>query len=120
MNDQDVAVKVAAMEQSVSDHSRRIDSLERTMEGLEKEQKAIYELAASMKVISNRISNIEEKVDDTNKKVNEQAKLISDVENAPYKKTHSDVHAIRLAVITGVCSLLASGIVSAIIGLLAK
>ena len=120
MNDQDVVAKVAAMEQNVSDHSRRIDGLERALEGLEKEQKAIYELTASIQVIATRINSIEEKVNDTNTKVNQQAELIQNVENRPYKQSYDRVLSIKQALIIGVCSLIASGVVTAIMGLLGK
>lgn len=120
MNEQDVVVKVAAMEQSVSDHSRRIDGLERALDGLEKEQKAIYELTASIKVIATRIDSIEKKVSDTNTKINEQADLIRNVENRPYKQSYDRVLSIKQAVIIGICSLIASGVVTAIMGLLGK
>lgn len=120
MNEQDVAVKVAAIEQSVSDHSRRIDGLERALGNLEQEQKALYELAASVKVITTRIGNIEEKVNDTNKKINEQAELVRNVETRPYKQSYDRVISIKQAVIIGICSLIASGVVSAIMGLISK
>ncbi len=120
MNEQDLYAKVAASEQQNKDHERRIGTVEHRLSEFEKEQKAIYELAASVKVIAERVGNIEEKVDDTNRKVNEQAKTLREVENRPYKRTHDNVNSIRLAIITGICSLLVSGAVSCIINLIGK
>ena len=120
MNEQDLYAKVAASEQQNKDHERRIGTVEHRLYKIEKEQKAIYELAASVKVIAERVGNIEEKVDDTNRKVNEQAKTLREVENRPYKRTHDNVNSIRLAIITGICSLLVSGAVSCIINLIGK
>ena len=120
MNEQEMSGKISAIEQKVSDDSRRMDRLEQALDELVKEQKTLFKLTTAVEVIATRISSIEEKVEDTNKKVNEQAKIIRDVENAPYKRTHDNVSSIKLAVITGICSMIASGVVAGLISFLVK
>lgn len=90
------------------------------------EQKEIYKIATSVELIAQRVSNIESKVDDTNRKVDAQTKAwqetekklsekVSETENKPYKDIAKNVNSVKLAVITAICTLLATGIVSAII-----
>lgn len=82
--------------------------------------------ATSVELIAQRVSNIETKVDDTNSKVDAQAKAwqeterklserVNEAENKPYKQIAGNVNSIKVAIITGICTLLVSGIIGAII-----
>lgn len=109
-------------EQRSKSNTHRLDKMEQEMREIKNDQKAIYKIATSVEVIAQRVSNIEDKVDDTNAKVNAQAKAwqeterrLSEAQNEPYKRTANNVNSIKIAIITGICTFLATGILGAII-----
>lgn len=109
-------------EQRSKSNTHRLDKMEEEMREIKNDQKAIYKIATSVEVIAQRVSNIEDKVDDTNAKVNAQAKAwqeterrLSEAQNEPYKRTANNVNSIKIAIITGICTFLATGILGAII-----
>lgn len=119
-------VKLIETEQRSKSNEHRIDNLEIEIKEIQSEQKAIYKIATSVELIAQRVSNIEEKVDDTNRKVDEQAKVwqeterklaerVADTENKPYRQVATNVNSVKVAIITSICTLLASGLVSAIV-----
>ncbi|MBQ6236338.1 MAG: hypothetical protein IJK54_10515 [Clostridia bacterium] len=81
--------------------------------------------------IAQRVGHIEEKVNDTNQKVDAQAKAwvetekrlqekVDETANKPLKRTVDNVNSIKVAVITAICTALASGVVAAAIAFLSK
>lgn len=118
-------VTLIETEQRSKSNTHRIDALEEEIHDVKNEQKAIYKIATSVEVIAQRVSNIEDKVDDTNNKVNAQVKAwqeterrLTEVQNEPNKRIANNVNSLRLAVITAVCTFLATGIAGALILLL--
>ena len=96
--------------------------MEAEMREIKNEQKAIYKIATSVEVIAQRVSNIEDKVVDTNQKVDSQAKAwqeterrLTEAQNEPYKRTANNVNSVKVAIITAICTFLATGILGAII-----
>ena len=115
-------VTLIETEQRSKSNSHRLDAVEAEMKEIQNEQKAIYKIATSVEVIAQRVSNIEEKVDDTNRKVDSQTKAwqeterrLSEAQNEPYKRTANKVNSIKVAIITTICTFLATGILGAII-----
>ena len=115
-------VTLIETEQRSKANSHRLDSVESEIKEIQKEQKAIYSIASSVEVIAQRINHIEEKVDDTNRKVDEQVKASREVEerlkertNEPYIQTAKNVNQIKVAAITAICTLMATGLVMAIV-----
>ncbi len=113
-------------EQRSKANSHRIDSLEKDLDLLKSDQKAIYAIATSVEVIAERVSHIEQKVDETGDKLDAQAdawretekKLsdkISEAEHKPEKNIASDVNHIKLAVITAVCTAIATGLLGTLL-----
>ena len=125
MVDQETTILIET-EQRCKSNSHRLDAVEEEIRDIKNEQKAIYKIATSVELIAQRVSNIESKVDDTNRKVDAQTKAwqetekklsekVSETENKPYKDIAKNVNSVKLAVITAIWTLLATGIVSAII-----
>lgn len=120
-------------EQRSKSNEHRIDAIDEELKEIKAEQKAIYKIATSVEVIAQRVSNIEEKVDatskkvnDTNEKVNAQVtawqeteqrltERIVESENRPLKQVASNVNSIKVAIITAICTLLATGIIAAVV-----
>ena len=92
------------------------------MREVNNDQKAIYKIATSVEVIAQRVSNIEDKVVDTNAKVDTQAKVrqeterrLTEPQNEPYKRTANNVNSVKVAIVTAICTFLATGILGAVI-----
>ena len=111
-------------EQRSKSNSHRIDSLEKDIDAIRSDQKAIYEIATSVQVIAERVTHIEEKVDETGVKLDAQAeawretekKLSAEITEAKQKPEHeiaSNVSHIRLAIITAICTAIATGLLGA-------
>ena len=113
-------------EQRSKSNSHRIDSMELELRDVKNDQKAIYKIATSVEVIAQRMTNIEEKVDNLGGKVEAQAKAwrdaelkleekVTEVEVRPYKEVSKNVNSVRVAIITAICTLLATGLVGALV-----
>lgn len=122
-------VMLIETEQRSKSNMHRLDNVEADIREVKNEQKAIYSIATSVELIAQRVGNIETKVDDTRSKVEEQSKSwqeterrlterANEIENKPLKQTASNVNAVRMAIITGVCTFLATGILAAVIVLI--
>lgn len=109
-------------EQRSKSNTHRLDAMEAEMREIKNDQKAIYKIATSVEVIAQRVSNIEDKVDDTNNKVNAQVEAwqeterrLTETQNEPYKRTANNVNSVKVAIVTAICTFLATGILGAII-----
>lgn len=109
-------------EQRSKSNTHRLDAMEAEMREIKNDQKAIYKIATSVEVIAQRVSNIEDKVDDTNNKVNAQTEAwqeterrLTETQNEPYKRTANNVNSVKVAIVTAICTFLATGILGAII-----
>ena len=127
MNSDNERVLIETKERAKS-NTKRIDSLEREMQMVKEDQKAIYEIASSGKVIAERMSYIEEKVDETGKKVDAQIEewrkaesrlnnRISETESASGRQLAKNINALKLSVITAICASVATGLFTTIIRL---
>ena len=92
------SARIAAMEQDVKSHNRRLDTLERHDEALQK-------LATSVEVMATKLGTVDEKVDTLTKKV-------TDIESEPASKWKT--------LVTAIISAFAGGIATAIITMLMK
>lgn len=125
MTEQEKEMLIAVDQRSKS-NTHRLDSFEKKLEDVQKDQKAIYKMASSIEVIASRVGNIEDKVDDTNRKVDAQSaawretekklsERVNEVESGPYKQLAKNVNSVKVAIVTAICTLLATGIVGAVI-----
>ena len=102
-------------EQRSKSNSHRIDDLEADMKEMQKEQKAIYQIASSVEVIANRVGTIEGKVNDTNEQVSKLSEKVNETANQPYQQVAKNVNSIKVAIISAVCTLIATGVISAVL-----
>ena len=116
-------------EQRSKANGHRIDDIEKDIEDIKKEQKAIYEIATSVGVIAERMKYIERKIDDTNQQVcaqtealNKAEKRLSDrveeVEHKPNELLAKNVNSVKVAIMTTICTAVASGLVAAVVSAL--
>ena len=123
--DNDEKILIETHERSKS-NTKRIDAMEDDIKGIKREQKAIYEIASSVKVLVERVGHVEEKVEETGKKIDVQteewrnaeatlSERISKSQNDPDRRIAENVNSIRVAVITAIITAIATGIFSAVI-----
>lgn len=107
-------------------NTKRLDSLEEEVREIKSEQKAIYEIASSVKVLVERVGHIEGKVDETSRKIDIQteqwrsaeSKLSSRISEAQTERDHhtaEGVDKVRLAFITAICSALATALITTLL-----
>lgn len=136
MTDQE-RVTLGAVDQRSRANENRISEIQSEVEALRdehkedmdkvhEEYKAIYDLTASVKVIADHMEQMNAVVVDTNKKVDDNAlaqketearlmRRISEVENAPAKKSAEFMDKVKLAIATTVITFLVSGLLAAAI-----
>lgn len=124
MTDQE-RIMLGETEQRSKSNKERIDKIETAIDDIRNDQKAIYSLATSVELIAQKVTNIEDKIDQTNNKVDTQTnewreaeKRLTESQNEPYKRTANNINSIKVAIITAVCTFLATGAVGAIITLI--
>lgn len=125
MNEDNVALLIETAERARS-NSHRIDGMEERMKSYETEQKAIYKIATSVELMTQQLKHIDEKVDHTNDKLDAQNQAwkesekrlsdrISENEAKPLRQTADNINKIKVAVITAICTAMATGALVAII-----
>lgn len=119
MTEQEKVMLIETEQRSLT-NAHRIDTIEEWMHEIKSDQKAIYKIATSVEVIAQRVSAIEDKVEDTNVKVGELSNKVNENESRPYKQVATNWNSIKVAIITAVCTMLATGLVTALIQLNAK
>lgn len=118
MTDEDIKT-LAEVDQRSKSNSHRLDKLEGDVSSLQKEQSAIYKLAASVQVIAEQTKNTSDDVKELSSKIDKQAderikaeRALEDkigvVKNAPALKQSETAEKVRVAVITAICSGLAT------------
>lgn len=106
--------------------SQRLDGVEERLANLEGKWDAIYKMASSIELLAQRVGYIEHNIGEQNKKLdalsntfNETEKRvtnrISDAECRPYKDSYATLSGIKASVITSILSLIACGILGAVV-----
>lgn len=111
---EDLEVKVERVEQRSKSNTHQFEELK---EEMKEENKAIYDIACSVKVMAERLGNIEDKVDETAEGLKRTEAKLGQIENAPTEKTAGNLEKIKIAVITAVCTGVAVSIATAVLKL---
>ena len=120
--DNNEKILIETKERSIT-NQKRLDIVEEELKELKSEQKAIYEIASSLKVLVERVGYIEGKVNETSHKIDQQSDawrlaettLSAKISEAQSEKDHNtarNVDSIKLAAITAFITALATGIVT--------
>ncbi len=119
MTEQD-KVTLIETEQRAKSNTHRIEKLEDDVHEIQNDQKAIYKIATSVEVIAQRVTTIEDKVEDTNLQVGKLSEKVSESESRPYRQVATNWNSIKIAIITGICTMIATGTIGAIISFSVK
>lgn len=114
---EDLEVKVERVEQRSKSNTHQIEELKEEMKEMKEENKAIYDIACSVKVMAERLGNIEDKVDETAEGLKRTEAKLGQIENTPAEKTAGNLEKIKIAVITAVCTGVAVSIATAVLKL---
>ena len=114
------------MKADVLSHGKSINDLTMRMTGVEHKQEHLYEISKSLSLMAQSLKHVEDNIVEVkeNQKVlsQNQEKLsnkVIELENAPAQETLSNLKKIKIAAITAVVSMLATGIAAAAIVTLA-
>ena len=105
---------------SVDELDKRISDLERKYEGLYEINKNLSLIAQSLKHLESDLSELKEAQRNLTESHRSLTKKVDELENAPAQETLSNLKKIKIAAITAVATMLATGIATAVIVLLAK
>ena len=104
----------------VQSNTKDITSIKGRLGDVEKKQEMLYEMNQNIAIIANSLKRMENdvcEVKDTQKELTEK---VSTLENAPAQETLSNIKKIKIAAITAVATMLATGVAGVIIAALAK
>ena len=114
---EDLEVKIERAEQRSKSNTHQIEEIKEEIKEIKEENKAIYDIACSVKVMAERLGNIEDKVDETAEGLKRTEVKLGQIENAPFEKATGNFEKIRIAVITAVCTGIVVSIVTAVLKL---
>ncbi len=106
---------IVETEARTKNNEAKISDIAEELREVKGDQKAIYEIASSIKLIAQRVEQIDDKVNDTNDKVNKLAEKVNQHEILPYKKVADNWNSIKVSLITSVLSLLGTGIIGTVV-----
>ena len=122
MSTEDIESRIVRIEERVTQNCKDIDNIHTDIVEIKNDQKAIYELNSSVKLMVEKMSHMTEKLDDTNSDVKTLNKEMSNVKSQlaevdvkADKQVAKNWNQIKVAIITAICTLLATGIIGAIV-----
>lgn len=116
----EVSSTVQSCSKSIDELIKRISDLERRYEGLYEINKNLSLIAQSLKHLETDVFEVKEAQKKLNESHRSLTQKVTELENAPAQETLSNLKKIKIAAITAVATMLATGIVGAVIVALAK
>lgn len=122
MSTEEMDARMARVEERVKLNTHELEVMQGDISDIKKEQKAIYDLNSSVKLIAERMGQMKDKMDDTNTDVKtlhkEMASVksqIAEVDVKADRQVAKNWNQIKVAIITALCTFLATGIIAAVI-----
>lgn len=104
----------------VQSNTKDIVDLKGRMGDVEKKQELLYEMNSNIALMAQSLKRVEGDVGEMKVEQREVAQKVTALENAPAQETLSNINKVKIAAITAVVTLIASGITGAIIAALNK
>ena len=108
------------MKADVQANGREIDKLGNRMNEVEKKQEMLYEMNKNISLMAASLKHVEDDMGEVKITQKDFADKISTLENAPAQETLNNLKKIKIAAITAVATMLATGIAGVIIAALVK
>ena len=99
---------------------KEIADLRSRVNDVEKKQEMLYEMNSNIALIAQSLKRVEGDVGEVKESQKELSDKVSTLENAPAKETLDNIKKIKIAAITAVTTMIATGVAGAIIVALAK
>lgn len=99
---------------------KEIADLRSRVNDVEKKQEMLYEMNSNIALIAQSLKQVEGDVGEVKESQKELSNKVSTLENAPAKETLGNIKKIKIAAITAVATMIATGAAGAIIVALAK
>ena len=122
MSADEMDVRVAHIEEQVGQNTKEIGAIKDDISDIKKDQKAIYDLNTSVQLMVQQMAHMTEKLDDTNSDVKTLNKEMSSVKSQlaevdvkSDRQVAKNWNQIKVARITAVCTLIATGAVAALV-----
>lgn len=122
MSAEDMESRIVRVEERVTQNCKDINNIHTDIVEIKNDQKAIYELNSSVKLMVEKMSHMTEKLDDTNSDVKTLNKEMSNVKSQlaevdvkADKQVAKNWNQIKVAIITAICTLLATGVIGAVV-----
>ena len=122
MSTEDMESRIVRVEERVTQNCKDIENIHTDIVEIKNDQKAIYELNSSVKLMVEKMSHMTEKLDDTNSDVKTLNKEMSNVKSQlaevdvkADKQVAKNWNQIKVAIITAICTLLATGVIGAVV-----
>lgn len=122
MSAEDMESRIVRVEERVTQNCKDINNIHTDIVEIKNDQKAIYELNSSVKLMVEKMSHMTEKLDDTNSDVKTLNKEMSNVKSQlaevdvkADKQVAKNWNQIKVAIVTAICTLLTTGIIIAAI-----
>lgn len=103
-----------------SANTKEINSLTSRVSNVEKKQEMLYEMNSNIALIAQSLKQMEGDVGEVKINQKELSNKVSTLENAPAKETLDNYKKIKIAAITAVTTMIATGVAGAIIVAVAK
>jgi phage-related tail protein len=87
---------------------------------VEKKQEMLYEMNSNIALIAQSLKQVEGDVGEVKENQKELSDKVSTLENAPARETLNNIKKIKIAAITAIATMIATGVAGAIIVALAK
>lgn len=104
----------------VQSNTKDVSDLKERMVDVERKQELLYEMNSNIALMAQSLKQVEGDVGEVKESQKELSKKVSTLENAPAQETLSNIKKIKIAAITAVVTLIASGIAGAVIAVLNK
>lgn len=122
MSAEDMESRIVRVEERVTQNCKDIENIHTDIVEIKNDQKAIYELNSSVKLMVEKMSHMTEKLDDTNSDVKTLNKEMSNVKSQlaevdvkADKQVAKNWNQIKVAIITAICTLLVTGIIGSVV-----
>lgn len=99
---------------------KEIADLRSRVNDVEKKQEMLYEMNSNIALIAQSLKQVEGDVGEVKENQKELSNKVSTLENAPANETLDNIKKIKIAAITAVATMIATGVAGAIIVALAK
>lgn len=122
MSSEELDSRMARVEEQTAANGRDIDTIKSDIAEIRNDQKAIYDLGSSVKLLVERMQHMAEKLDDTNADVKTLNKEMSgvktqlaEVDVKADKQVAKNWNQIKVAIVTAICTLLVTGAIGALL-----